>query len=291
MLHKLVLGTVQLGLPYGINNTSGLPSLETTQTLLHEAYSGGVCTLDTADAYGAAIERIGTFHVTFEKHFRIITKFHADAETNLLTQAPQTLTNLHVPSLYCYQYHRFSDVAAFPHIHAQLLELKARGMIERIGVSVYTNDEIIAASASPLIDVIQFPFNVLDNMRLRGDAMCFAKEHGKELHTRSVFLQGLFFKTLSEFPPNLAPLLPHIQRLHRLTESRKFADWTLQSLALNYALHNPLIDAVLFGVETSPQLSEILASIRSDFANKLTEEIEMAVVEESYLLNPVNWSP
>jgi aryl-alcohol dehydrogenase-like predicted oxidoreductase len=128
-------------------------------------------------------------------------------------------------------------------------------------------------------------------MRLRGDAMCFAKEHGKELHTRSVFLQGLFFKTSSDFPPNLAPLLPHIQRLHRLTESRKFADWTLQSLALNYALHNPLIDAVLFGVETSPQLSEILASIRSDFDNKLCEEIEMAVVEESYLLNPVNWSP
>lgn len=289
-LHKLVLGTVQLGLPYGINNTNGQPSFEAAQTLLHEAYKGGVRTLDTADAYGTAIERIGTFHATFEEHFRIITKFHADAETNLLIQAPQTLTNLRVQSLYCYQYHRFSDIAAFPHIHAQLLELKAQRVIERIGVSVYTTGEILAASVSPLIDVIQFPFNLLDNMRLRGDAMRFAKEHGKELHIRSVFLQGLFFKSLLDFPPNLAPLLPHIQRLHRLTESRTFAHWTLQSLALNYALHNPLIDAVLFGVEASTQLAEILASVRPDFDTKLRQEIEKIVVEEVSLLNPVNWS-
>lgn len=293
LMEKLVLGTVQLGMPYGINNSSGQPSEEGAHALLHHAWSGGIRTLDTADAYGTAIERIGNFHAqrseTSSERFRIITKFHADSGTELLTKTPQTLTNLHTQSLYCYQYHRFSDVSAFPHIHKQLQTLKEQGIIERIGVSVYTNEEILAAVALPLIDVIQLPFNLLDNMRLRGEAMRRAKDHGKELHTRSVFLQGLFFKEAEDFPAKLAPLLPAIQRLHRLSKSSNFAAGTVQELALNYALHNPLIDAVLFGVETASQLAEILTSIRTDIDEAVVQEVEAVVVEETHLLNPVYW--
>ncbi len=290
LIEKLVLGTVQLGMQYGINNSAGKPSNEETLKILHYARSQGVLTLDTADAYGDAIQRIGEFHATSPEKFRIITKFHADHATDLLQKTPETLTKLHVSSLTCYQFHRFSDITAFPHIHQQLLELKAQGFIKRVGVSVYTNDEIVAAARSPLIDVIQLPYNLLDNLRLRGDSMRFAKDNGKELHTRSVFLQGLFFKPFADIPPRLAPLLPHIQRLHRLQEKSTFAKETLQSLALNYALHNPLIDAVLFGVETLPQLAQILESVRPDFDQALVREIEETVVEEPSLLNPVNWN-
>jgi aryl-alcohol dehydrogenase-like predicted oxidoreductase len=294
MLHKLVLGTVQLGMPYGINNSSGQPSEEEAQALLHHAWIGGIRTLDTADAYGTAIERIGNFHAqrseTSSERFRIITKFHADSDTQLLTKTPQTLTNLHAQSLYCYQYHRFSDVSAFPHIHEQLQTLKEQGIIERIGVSVYTNEEILEAAASPLIDVIQFPFNLLDNMRLRGEAMLRAKDSGKELHTRSVFLQGLFFKPAEDFPAKLAPLQPAIQRLHRLCKSSNFAVCTMQELALNYALHNPLIDAVLFGIETASQLTETLGAVRDDFDPAVAQEIEAVTVPDQHLLNPVHWS-
>jgi aryl-alcohol dehydrogenase-like predicted oxidoreductase len=150
-----------------------------------------------------------------------------------------------------------------------------------------------------MIDVIQFPFNLLDNMRLRGDAMHIAHEAGKELHTRSVFLQGLFFKPLHEIPPKLAALVPHIERLHRLQEKSRFAEVhseqqrhkaSLQALALNYALHNPLISAVLFGVETLPQLAQILDSVQSHFDTSLGKEIEQYAVEEPSLLNPVHWN-
>lgn len=294
-IEKLVLGTVQLGMQYGINNSTGQPSNDEALKILQYAHSRGIYTLDTADAYGNAIERIGEFHATSSEKFRIITKFHAEATTNLLKKTPQTLTKLHVSSLYCYQFHRFSDVASFPHLHAQLLKLKEQGFINRVGVSVYTNDEILAASRSSLIDVIQLPFNLLDNMRLRGDAIRFAKEEGKEVHTRSVFLQGLFFKPVEEIPQKLAPLIPHIQRLRRLQEKSTFAEnilnsTTLQSIALNYALHNPYIDAVLFGVETLSQLSEILVSVETYFDEAVLQEIESIMVEEPSLLNPVNWN-
>ncbi|MCU0424230.1 MAG: aldo/keto reductase [Candidatus Kapabacteria bacterium] len=296
LIEKLVLGTVQLGMPYGINNSAGQPSKKEALKILESAAAGGIKTLDTADAYGTAIERIGEFHATSPTKFRIITKFHAEAETNLLEKTPQTLTKLHVSSLHTYQFHRFSDIADFPHLRSQLEKLKKLGLITRIGVSVYTNEEIIAAARLPIIDVIQFPFNLLDNMRLRGDSMRIAHDAGKELHTRSVFLQGLFFKQLADIPPKLAPLMPYIQRLHRLQEKGTFAQnvnatvITLQSLALNYALHNPLISSVLFGVETLAQLRQILDSVQENFDQELQLEIERIVVKEPSLLNPVNWN-
>lgn len=310
--NKLVLGTVQLGMQYGINNNAGQPSNEEALEILHYAQQHGINILDTADAYGSAMERIGEYHArqsslpeTSAANFRIITKFHADSETHLPSKAAQAITKLNVSSLYCYQYHRFSDVLAFPHLQTQLLDLKVQGMIERIGVSVYTNDEILLAAASPLIDVIQLPFNLLDNMRLRGDALRQAKNAGKEIHTRSVFLQGLFFKNITEIPPKLRPLAPHIQYLQKLQENGNLGSlkqnvqhnehqantpFSLQAIALNYALHNPYIDAVLVGVETRLQLSQILDSAQSEWNAAFEQEIESIIVEDPSLLNPVNWS-
>ncbi|TAE30741.1 MAG: aldo/keto reductase [Candidatus Kapaibacterium sp.] len=294
LVQKLVLGTVQLGMPYGINNNAGQPSNDEAFEILRTAFQHGIRTLDTADAYGSAMERIGEFHTLEARNnaasgqirFNIITKFHAEATTNLLQKTPKTLANLDVPSLWCYQFHRFSDVAAFPHIHEHLLELKQRRVIERIGVSVYTNEELHEAAEHSLIDVIQLPFNVLDNMRLRGDGMRKAKAAGKELHTRSVFLQGLFFKPLEQFPPTLQALVPYIEDIREISAHEQIA---LSALALNYVLHNSLIDAVLFGVETPAQLVEILGSVQAHIEASLVERIEKICVQDPSLLNPATW--
>ena len=61
MLSKLILGTVQLGLNYGVNNSSGKPSKEKAFDILNSAYDGGIRTLDTAEAYGNSQEVIGSF--------------------------------------------------------------------------------------------------------------------------------------------------------------------------------------------------------------------------------------
>jgi len=51
-ISALSLGTVQLGLSYGINNADGKPSQETANAILNAALEGGINTLDTAAAYG-----------------------------------------------------------------------------------------------------------------------------------------------------------------------------------------------------------------------------------------------
>jgi aryl-alcohol dehydrogenase-like predicted oxidoreductase len=292
---KLVLGTVQLGMNYGINNSAGQPSADAAFEILQAAHEAGITMLDTADAYGNAIERIGAYHeASSHAPFRIITKFHVgEQDTALEFKAAQTLDKLNVRSLYCYQFHRFQDVAEivaaperFSTIPKKLVHLKSSGAIERVGVSVYTNEEFAEAIASEIIDVIQLPFNLLDSMRLRGDLMQKAVESGKELHTRSVFLQGLFFKETSAFPITLASLAAPVQRLRAIAHEQRLS---MATLALGYVLHNSLISYVLFGVETPAQLRETLAAVPDSWSEELSHEIEAVVVEDARLLNPATW--
>ena len=76
MIDKLILGTVQLGIPYGINNTIGKPDLSQVKAILNLAKEKGIQTLDTAKAYGNASELIGNYQKEFNFFFKVISKFH-----------------------------------------------------------------------------------------------------------------------------------------------------------------------------------------------------------------------
>ena len=250
-ISKLILGTVQLGMPYGINNTTGQPSAALGLSILEEAFDQGVRTADTADGYGTAAQLLGAFHAT-GKEFRVITKFRIEGQlAPLESEIRVSLQRLRLNSIYCFMLHRFGDFVQFPEVLRDMVTFKSRGLIEQIGVSVYTNEEFARVLEAKEIDVVQFPFNLLDNLSLRGDLMEQAKRSGKTLHTRSVFLQGLFFKHPENVPNGLTPLQKHIQRIHALAKESRIG---IQDLALNYALHQPMIDGVLFGVETLEQL-------------------------------------
>jgi len=56
---ELVVGSVQLGLPYGIANRTGKPPRETALRLVKRAADAGVAVFDTARAYGDAEDRLG----------------------------------------------------------------------------------------------------------------------------------------------------------------------------------------------------------------------------------------
>ena len=56
---RLLLGTVQFGLNYGIANTQGKPSFERVKAILRTALDNGITSLDTAAAYGDSEEVLG----------------------------------------------------------------------------------------------------------------------------------------------------------------------------------------------------------------------------------------
>ena len=71
---ELILGTVQLGLDYGINNKLGKPSSQNSFKILDYAYNHGISLLDTASAYGDSESVIGNYIKDTGNEFQIATK-------------------------------------------------------------------------------------------------------------------------------------------------------------------------------------------------------------------------
>ena len=55
--NRLVLGTAQIGMQYGIANTTGQPDLVKAKAIIRDAWNGGIREFDSAQGYGE-IEKI-----------------------------------------------------------------------------------------------------------------------------------------------------------------------------------------------------------------------------------------
>lgn len=288
MKDKLILGTVQLGLNYGINNSADKPTSEQSLEILSRAYATGIRILDTANAYGNAIELIGTYHQSGAK-FKIISKFGDE-----LGVLDNELIKLGITSFEAYLFHKYTLFEnANEELKTKLIALKHAGKIKSIGVSVYTTTEFKTAIDASWIDVIQIPFNVLDNENVKGNLMVEAKQKNKTVHVRSIFLQGLFYMNLNMLPSYLKPLQSYLSTIHNL--SHKF-NLSINQLCLLYTLANKNVDGVLFGVDSLQQLNENIAAIEGIMHTKnvttiLAEVNETVSVTNDHLplLNPVNW--
>jgi uncharacterized protein len=285
VIEKIILGTAQFGLNYGINNSAGKPFEKEVFEILDTAIGNGINCLDTADAYGNSAEVIGNFHSSRSFKFKILNKFKNVNHGKLAQMARKSLDALKISQFEAYSYHSYNDYLNNQLLLNDLIGLKSEGLIKKTGVSVYNNSEAERVIEDINIDVIQFPYNLLDNSNLRGVLIDRAKQRGKEVHVRSVFLQGLFFMDFDRFPKKLLLLKPYIQKIRDFCRNESI---TIESLALSYALFNNKIDGVLIGVDNNSQLLRNIESIHCyqeafDFINNFV------FVKETDLLNPVNW--
>jgi len=206
--------------------------------------------------------------------------------TTISEQLLDSLTGLAVSSIDTYFYHSFEDYINNPGILVELNELRKKNYFKKIGVSIYNNDEMLNCINNDLIDVIQLPFNLFDNHNHRGELIREAKKNNKEIHIRSVFLQGLFFMNPANLSLNLTPLAPYLAEIQRIAME---LDISIAELALAYVKKEPYIDRIIIGVDSAKQLeNNFLASVfeMNDYTYNL---INRLVVNETMLLNPQNW--
>ena len=283
---RLILGTVQFGLRYGINNRRGQVSAPEVQNILSRAHDAGIRHLDTAAAYGDAAARIGAFHRADERRFSVITKFKS-AQRAAGPVLKEQLATLGVEQAFGYLFHSPDALRDDPDSLAELVHLRRAGLIRHIGVSIYTNEQFDTAINTEAIDLIQLPYNLLDNRRRRGELIDAAKAAGKLVHTRSVFLQGLFFKKPDKLPQALLGLRDELVELRDIAHRFRL---TTAQLGLGYALANPQIDGVLIGVDGLGQLEVNLAAAAQPLPAAAIAAIDDLYVSNPRLLNPSNWS-
>ena len=285
---KLILGTAQFGLNYGINNSKGKPSLKDVFDNLDYAYDSGIKILDSAEAYGDSHYRIGQYHISSNKKFRVISKFspsRIDLPINFEERINKILDDLHVEKLYAYMFHSYNDLKKYYNKFINETHSNSLSKIHKLGVSVYTNAQLEKSMNYDFIKLIQLPFNILDNETKRKKLLLIAKEKNIEIHTRSTYLQGLFFKNLNDIPKNLNPLKKYLMFINKININKI----KINELALNYVIRKSYIDKVIIGVDSKKNLKENLDSISLNKDYKLFNKIDEIDVMEMNLLNPSNW--
>lgn len=272
---KIGLGSVQFGVPYGISNKDGQTSYEEVSRILNYANECGITIIDTASVYGEAEEILGANNLI---NFKIISKFMPEESTDSIRiQLEKSLINLKVDLLYGYLAHRPLSLIDNPKQWDELLMLKQENKIIKIGFSLNEPRELDLLLGKGMIpDIIQVPYNYFDN-RFK-DILINLKSNGCEIHTRSTFLQGLFFSDVLKLPHFFDEVKKDIIELQV-----NFGD-NLSSVLLKYILSLDFIDVVIMGVENVIQLENNLKNINS---------AQMLIAKEfnfsQSILMPSNW--
>jgi len=291
-LDKLVLGTVQMGLDYGINNKNGKISENNAIEILEYAFNQGIRVIDTAETYGTSHQVIGQYHKLNPSHsFKIITKIPKKTNNNLLnSKVNQYLNELRISNIHLLMCHDFESYKYEDELSDWLIDNKGSDYIEKVGVSIYTNSQVLSLlNDSKKLDVIQLPFNLLDNNYQRGPILKYMNAERVIAHTRSPFLQGMFFLDQKNNNNQIyKSLLPYISELNEIANS---AGITMHSMALLYSIQNTLINNVIIGVDSIEQLKLNFQTISDCFLpEEVIKKIDSIVVHNVDLLNPSLWN-
>lgn len=277
-MKKLALGSVQFGLDYGISNAQGKTTETETAAILALANTQGIDLIDTAQAYGSSEEVVGRLH---QNRFHIVTKIILQGEGKTAEQLlEKSLKNLSVEKLYGVLFHNAQSAMSHPEVVKGLQDLKQAGTIEKMGYSVYKPEELSALIEKyGLPDLIQIPFSHLDR---RFEIMAIGlAARGVEIHTRSTFLQGLFFMDSNGLSSHFESIKPYLSQLADHFDDTQ----NLAGFLLNYAITRPFIHKVVIGVNTASQLAMNLKSIHS---TTKWPEIQAPYADDSILL-PYLW--
>jgi len=301
-ISRLILGTAQFGMNYGIANKTGQPSKAEVRKILSTAFHGGINALDTAYAYGKSEEILGEMLWNYPKRNEIIiaTKL-APIESSLereesairqkVTESLFTsLRRLRLDSIPIYMLHRADHITFCKGaIMDTLIRLRKRGLIEHIGVSIYTPEEANLALSTEGIDVIQVPFNVFDQRLKRNGFLSLAKSKRVAVFARSVFLQGLILMDIVDVPKHLQEIIPLKKELSRICDK---AGRTIKEVALKFPLVQEGITSILVGVDNVTQMEEDLVIFdRPPLNNATINQIQECFQDvPEYLVNPALWA-
>lgn len=269
---QLVLGTVQLGMKYGVNNKSGQPSTQEAFAILDAAVAAGIAAFDTASVYGDAERVLGEWiEARAQKDkVRVITKIKAVSAADVRTEIQNSLGRLRIEHLDGCLLHVPQQLYQADMV-AGLREAKQEGLTAHIGVSVYKPGDALHALETGM-DYIQVPYNVFDQRLDKTDFFDRAKESGIKVFARSPFLQGLLLMDPHALPPHLAHTRVFLERFVSLATENGLSP---TEAALTFALEHGRADYVVFGTETLHQLQEI-AAIASHSASRVGTWIEQA---------------
>lgn len=261
--NKLVLGTAQLGMNYGLHNSYGQPTKEESFSILDRAFAAHINTFDTAHSYGTSEDVLGTWiqDRSLVNKVKLISKMKPDAVNDypdgtkfadiVRQELDKSLLRLRVETLDGYLFHS-PHYIYFDQMIKGLQKVQDAGLVKNIGVSVYNELEALRAVDLGL-NYIQVPYNLFDQRLHRTNFFDIAKKNKVTVFARSPFLQGLLLMRSNELPDYLSCFSSHLERFVELAKRHNL---TQAEFALRFVDVVCPAEHIVFGVDTLEQLND-----------------------------------
>jgi hypothetical protein len=284
---ELALGTAQFGLTYGIANRTGKIDSETGREILALAKKYGVRTLDTAISYGDAESALGKIGCS---GWDVITKLPpvpsgiTDVSFWVNDEVGKSLQRLRTHSIYALLLHHPSDLLGVhgKNLMKSLLDLKAQGVVAKLGVSIYLADELDQLITFPVIDLVQAPLNIIDRGLESSGWLTKLGKNNIEIHSRSAFLQGVLVMSPADRPSWFTKWSPIFHEWDTWIED---TGMSRIEACLAHIRSYPEVDRIVIGVDNTEQTREILVAMGTPPLRAPTS----LVSDDERLINPSRW--
>lgn len=290
---KLGLGTVTFGLNYGISNTCGKTPPFAVRRILSAAWEAGIRLIDTAPHYGNSEEIIGkSLPRTYS--FQIVTKVPAFGKERFDAGDGKTLRETFRTSLRRLRQERLkglllhnADELFRPGgeiLYQAASSVVQEGLVAKLGVSVYTREQIERVLANYPIGLIQVPVNIFDHRLIDSGLLKELHAQGVEIHARSPFLQGIIFMEPGSLGSFFASMQPQLARFHQELKYRGIRPVTA---ALAFLMAIEEIDTIIIGVNT---LEQLVSNMR-DYEEAKSVHLDFCQfkVDNETVINPILW--
>lgn len=256
---EIAFGGVEIGMPYGIGIESERDMLSEKESidLLHASMEAGVNFFDTARMYGNSEAIMGKAFAGIRKNILISTKCKhfcntdgsliadIDLEKHIEESLKESLAALQTDYIDVFMLHQADEKILDNEIIAETFsKIKARGDVRAIGASTYKISETKKVIYSDIWEVVQLPFNLMDQRQQ--DLFDFAAKQEKGIIIRSVLLKGLLSNRGKILHPALKEVSEHIKNYDRLFDDEC---QDLSSMALKFALSFSEVSSVLVGMD------------------------------------------
>lgn len=253
-ISKIVIGTAQLENYYGIKDKKKFLSQKHFNKILTKSKKININYLDTAFSYPMVHENLSKANIS---KMNIITKIrNCDFNEKLEVKLENLIKKTKSKFLYAVLFHEtnFYKNKDFKITLKILKTLQRKKKILKIGISIYETNDLKKIFKVFRPDIVQFPYNILDDNINTSGWLKKLKKLKIECHARSIFLQG---KLLNKFKIYKTDDKIYTKKILQLENWFKRMKISRIQACLNKVFSNSLIDRVIIGFKNINEFNEV----------------------------------
>jgi len=285
-MNNFIIGTANFGNLYGEFN-QGVISENEIKNILNFAQKNNINCFDTAKSYKNSEAILGK-HLDKSKSIKIDTKigaFECQSVEQIITSVRKSIVLLGVSKISTLYLHD-SNLIRGQHrdtVTQGLKEVMALGLVEHLGISVYTLGELLQCK-DMFSEFTHFQIleNICDRRLSDSDDLIALVEIGNKINVRSIFLQGLLLSNPQKLNGKFLLAKKSLVELNNFANENNISVF---HLCIAYAQTLKWVNQIVVGVESKSQLEQIL---NSSFQLPFGWQEQINTLPES-LLDPRYW--